>query len=63
LLQSPIVGCCVGVSVIVGAIDGKIGAAMPGQALPSLLLVVADCATHLIWKERPCWRSPFSPQE
>ena len=65
LLQKPIVGCCVGVSVIVGAIEGKTGAAMPGQALPSLLLVCADCATHFREKKRPCWSGfePSAPHE
>jgi len=62
-LQNPIVGCCVGAGVIVGAIEGKTGAAMPGQALPSLLLVSADCATHLREKERPVWAVPPSPHE
>ncbi len=62
-LQNPIVGCCVGAGVIVGAIEGKSGAAMPGHALPSLLLVSADCATHLREKERPVWAVPPSPHE
>ena len=55
----PDFGCCVG-AASVGAIEGKTGAAMPGQALPSLLLVSADCATHLREKERPVW-SGFRP--
>jgi len=51
--------------VIVGAIEGKTGAAMPGQALPSLLLVCADCATHFREKKRPCWSGfePSAPHE
>mmetsp|Transcript_23426 Transcript_23426/g.65675 ORF Transcript_23426/g.65675 Transcript_23426/m.65675 type:complete len:108 (+) Transcript_23426:1306-1629(+) len=36
---------------------------MPGHALPSLLLVSADCATHLREKERPVWAVPPSPHE
>ena len=60
-----VVGCAVGAKDDVGAIVGKTGAAMPGQALPSLLLVSADCATHLSSKERPCWSGfePSSPHE
>ena len=58
-----VVGCAVGAKDDVGANEGKTGAAMPGHALPSLLPVSADCATHLSSKERPCWASPPSPHE